>query len=172
VKLGAWRFLTTERIADGPLGPLLLRHIIVKGPLFGLCVHKLCRSDYDRALHDHPWWFISLVLWGGYLEVTAPDPGRDAFIERRGDATIRDPGLRFRGPMSLAFRPAEWRHRVVIPGRSGPDGPPRAALTLVLMGPRIRKWGFWVDGKWCWWRRHDPTKNICSDEVIHRGGGD
>ena len=32
-------------------------------------VHKVKRSDHDRALHDHPWVNASVVLSGGYWEV-------------------------------------------------------------------------------------------------------
>lgn len=32
-------------------------------------VHEVKRSDSDRALHDHPWGNMSLVLSGGYWEV-------------------------------------------------------------------------------------------------------
>ena len=33
-------------------------------------LHQFCRSDYDRALHDHPWWNCLILLSGGYHEVT------------------------------------------------------------------------------------------------------
>lgn len=172
MRFGQWQFLEREVIADGPDGPLLIRYKIVKGPLFGICVHKLCRSDYDRALHDHPWWFISLVLSGGYIEVHQPDPGRK-------NQRIGTDGLVWvwRAPWSIAHRPAEWRHRVIIPAVVVTDVPDamrrgRPAWTLVLMGPRVRKWGFWIDSKWCWWRRHDSARNICSEEIVHSGGGD
>jgi hypothetical protein len=26
------------------------------------------RSDEDRALHDHPWSFLVIPIWGGYIE--------------------------------------------------------------------------------------------------------
>jgi len=192
VRLGSWQFLETERIADDPvLGPLLVRHKIVKGPAFGLCVHELRRSDYDRALHDHPWWFVSLVLRGGYWEEY-----HLADVPRWGDPFMQDGvtsfevrSTRWRGVGSVAFRPARWRHKVRLltkatshayltdaeyeRSRLDPDRDRSIpAWTLILMGPRVRRWGFWVDGKWCWWRRHDPARNICADDVLHTGGGD
>lgn len=30
-------------------------------------VHNILLSD-DACLHDHPWHFLSIILWGGYLE--------------------------------------------------------------------------------------------------------
>lgn len=160
MKLGSLTLLERYPIADGPGGPLLVRYIVAKCPWFGLCIHKLCRSDYDRALHDHPWAFISLVLWGGYgeehHEITW---GNDVHFTGH------------RGVGSIAYRPATWRHRVLIQ-----EGKP--AWTLVLMGPRVRRWGFWIMNDylkkfdWCWWRKHDSERNICSDDVIHQSGGD
>lgn len=37
---------------------------------FGLSlkIHRIVRADNDRCEHDHPWWFIRLILYGGYEE--------------------------------------------------------------------------------------------------------
>lgn len=58
-------------------------------------VHKVKRSDHDRALHDHPWVNASIVLSGGYWEVS---PGTfQACIEKlfygrwAGPAQLPDP---------------------------------------------------------------------------------
>ena len=34
---------------------------------FNIFLHKFLKSDPDD-LHDHPWDFISIILWGGYWE--------------------------------------------------------------------------------------------------------
>lgn len=39
--------------------------------------HVIHRGDKGRDLHDHPFTFTSLILWGGYLE-----------IKERADGTI------------------------------------------------------------------------------------
>jgi len=31
-------------------------------------LHKFVGSDWSRDLHDHPKWFVSIGLWGGYVE--------------------------------------------------------------------------------------------------------
>jgi hypothetical protein len=43
---------------------------------FGLSFYLHCfvRSDDDRALHDHPWDFASLILFGDYNEHRKGDP--------------------------------------------------------------------------------------------------
>lgn len=83
-------------------------------------VHSWHGSDDDRAFHDHPWWFLTFVIRGGYTDVN-PD-GRDV---------VRAPAIR--------FRRALHRHTVV------PD--PGGALTVLITGPKMRAWGFWHDGK-------------------------
>jgi len=137
--------LFEKRVIGDKDNPLLIRYIIFRLPSFGIFLHKLCRSDHERALHDHPWPFNTLILRTGYTEVT-------------------DHGERFLAPGTWVHRPATWKHRVVIH-----DKP---AWTLVFLGPRIRKWGFWPDGKWCWWRKYDDTKGICSEEILWQGNDD
>jgi hypothetical protein len=50
--------------------PYLIRWAI-NTPLLGIKLHHILRSDEDRDLHDHPWSFLSVILWGGYWEHTA-----------------------------------------------------------------------------------------------------
>lgn len=165
MRIGRWKFFEHRAIsADSPLGPLLERYIIIRHPrLFGIFIHKLCRSDDDRALHDHPWGFISVVLNGGYRE--------EHFVENRELHTGTFPVTKYRrnGFGSILYRPAEWRHRVII------DAKP--AWTLIFLGPRRRRWGFWIpqwDGQttWCWWAKYNPFKGICSDEPLYDTDGD
>lgn len=50
------------------------------------------------------------------------------------------------GAGSVAFRPAEWRHRVALIALSGPDLRIIRELpcwTLIVTGRRSRTWGFW-----------------------------
>lgn len=196
MRLGRVNILGRHPIGD-PADPYMVRWSIVKTPWFGLCVHRFLRSDYERALHDHPWWFLSLVLAGGYVEVHEGDHAEQNAAERTvlhaGRLRADDPRPAFtaeigalaeartlRRPGSVAFRHAKWRHRVeLLPsGRFAQSGEAlrREAWTLVLMGPRSRRWGFWVDSDgrrtWCWWRRHNQQLDICEDRPIHVGGED
>lgn len=102
--------------------------------LFGwaLMVHVMRRPDQDRCHHDHPWPFVTLVLRGGYFEqVTDLTTG-----------TVRE---QFNAPGALLYRPAIHTHRVA-------DLPQGSCTTLVLRGPRRRKWGFRnPDGRWRAW---------------------
>jgi hypothetical protein len=131
--------------------PLLIRYVLFRLPAFGVYLHKLCRSDYDRALHDHPWPFVSIVLRRGYTEV------HDQTVDGTKVHVFHKPG-------SVLLRPAEWRHRVIVGARP--------AWTLVLVGRRQRRWGFWLPDGWCWWRRHNSFSGTCEDGIVHRSGED
>lgn len=88
-----------------------------------LKLHVMLRPDPDSCLHDHPWGFWTLILWGGYVERV--DGGRRN--------TLR--------PGTLHYRPALYRHtieRLLL----------RHAVTLVLTRPRERTWGFWTRFGW------------------------
>lgn len=103
-----------------------------------LYLHKFLRDDDDRALHDHPWWFISVLLKGTYREVLS-DQVQTTWRKR----------------LSIVFRPATHRHRVVI----GTD----TCWTLVLTGPRVRDWGFWCPQGFVHWR--DFTTGPKGEEI-------
>ena len=108
--------------------PYLLRWwMIPRNSFFNVYLHKFLRDDIDRALHDHPWTSLSLVLRGGYYEIT-------------------DKGKRWYGPASLIFRSATHRHRIVLPK------PGRPAWTLFMTGRKRREWGFWCPQGFVPWR--------------------
>ena len=101
---------------------------------FNLMLHKICLSDPDD-LHDHPWWYATLILKGGYWEIT-PE-GR--FWRRPGH-------FRISNPSSL--------HRIEIPQDS--DG----SWSLFFRGPKIREWGFILKGKWTYHRDYLEVRKL------------
>ena len=116
--------------------PYLTRYTLFTSPLGKLKLHIFHRSDKDEELHDHPWSFFTLILWGGYWE-------------------HQPVGRFFRFPGQLLYRPAEWKHRVVL--RQGQ----KKAVTLVWTFKGKREWGFWKDRKtWVHWQDwvNDPKR--------------
>lgn len=131
------------------------------------CIHT---PDLDRALHDHPWTFLSWVLIGSYTEERPSHPERtdfDKFAEPMvmhvsdGRLTLREidkilnPPLvevtrehvqrTVRGPGSVALRRFYHRHRIsaVSPG---------GVLTLFVSFRKRQSWGFFTEqGKVWWW---------------------
>lgn len=132
--------------------PLMIRWALFRVDAIGIYIHKFCRSDYERALHDHPWPFISVILRGGYFET------HNQTLDGKITSEWRAPG-------SVLLRPAEWRHRVEI-------DPGKTSWSLVIVGRRSRAWGFFLDSGWCWWRKTNYDAAICEDGPIHHGGKD
>lgn len=157
-----------HQVIGGHDDPYLLRwYVIPRNPVFNVYLHKFLRSDDDRALHDHPWWFVSLILRGRYDEIT-------------------DQGARRRNAGSLAFRPAEWRHRVqagvvdhitkelreildapddlsewadviilALDGAQRTGADPQAIIDAIVAKQAKNEARDWPD-----WRTQDPTKAI------------
>lgn len=62
------KFLKKKKvITRGDNTPYLERWNIFECRYFSIKLHHLLLSD-DDCLHDHPWAFISLILWNGYIE--------------------------------------------------------------------------------------------------------
>lgn len=155
MRIGPLKIFQKRVIGDNPHnGPLLVRWILFRLPGFGIFLHKLCRSDHDRALHDHPWPFISIVL-RGYDEIRHVKDVRNTGMYE----TISVTEYQHHCFGSILYRPATWRHRVIIG-----DKP---AWTLVIVGLNYRKWGFWPNGEFCWWRKYNPDKGICEENLIY-----
>lgn len=116
----------------------------LKASLPHVYLHHIHRSDDDRALHDHPWKNVSIVLKGGYFEHRPMFPtfyARDLKL----NGTAETESL-WRGPGSIVFRAATALHRLEIP-KGSPDG----AWTLFITGPRVREWGFQCPQGWRIW---------------------
>lgn len=133
-----WLGVARKREPDFVIGddrdPYLKRWwLIPRNPLVNVYLHQILRSDEDRALHDHPWPFLSLMLGGSYIEHTI----------RAGGIHVR----REYEPGSLRLRLAHTAHRLEVP-------PTRWCWTLVITGPRIRRWGFHCPERgWVHWRQ-------------------
>jgi len=126
-----------KEIADAcapQAGPLMRRYVLLSTPWGNLYLHHFLRSDFDRAYHDHPWWFVTLILRNGYIEHTP------AGVFRRRAARI-------------FFRRANWLHWVEIE---------RPAWTLIFVGRRSREWGFLTPRGWVDWRRFIGSR--CGEE--------
>lgn len=99
---------------------------------FAARVHQILRSDSDRAFHDHPWPYMTIILRGGYWEMK---PLFDRSGLYTGDSRT------WYGPGSILFRSAKSWHRLEIPHG-------QTAWTLfVTLGYR-QKWGFMPNPKW------------------------
>jgi len=119
-----------------PECPYLRRWALILG-LFSVRVHHFYRSDDERAFHDHPWWFVTLVLKGGYTDVSSCPVchGHGVYEQWCDHCGGTGQVLDHLGRGQVRFRPALHQHTV----RTDPGG----VWTVILTGPNVRTWGFW-----------------------------
>lgn len=122
------------RVGDQAAPYMLRWYLIPRNGFMNLYMHKFLRDDEDRALHDHPWWFVSLMICGRYSETVEREVEFD-------DKLLDAKQVIERNTPSIAFRRATHRHRVVLPKDS--SGKPIPCWTIVLTGSKTREWGFW-----------------------------
>lgn len=118
-------------VIGGDDDPYLRRWwLIPRNRFFNVYLHHFMRSDDDRALHDHPWWNVSVLLDGTYVEHTIAAGGVNI-------ATHRQAG-------EMKFRGADTAHRIELTNGT--------CWTLFITGPRLREWGFHCPRGWVHWR--------------------
>jgi len=113
-KVFVWR-----QLGGLPECPYFRRTVLNFG-LFTIRFHKWFGDDDQRALHCHPFNFFTIVLNGGYTDVS-----------ESGDDILRAGSFR--------FRKAEYKHSVrdVIPN----------TRTILITSKTLRRWGFYISGK-------------------------
>lgn len=104
---------------------------VVKTPWFAVCLHWLHKPDPEPHDHDHPVSFLSIILRGGYHE------------QRNGHIRHR----RFFNFMRAS--PSDY-HTIVMTELG--------TLTLCLMGPKVREWGFHTEDGWVFWKDYYANK--------------
>jgi hypothetical protein len=101
-------------------------HVIPRNPHANEYLHVQVASDPERPLHDHPWDNQSVILSGGYIEITQPYPPSCRVGEYH----------RHKG--QVIQREASEAHRLILPKHVP------YTMTLFSTGPTIRGWGYWV----------------------------
>lgn len=91
-------------------------------------LHHFVGSDWSRHLHCHPKRFVSIGLWGGYVEET-PDGERE-----------------YRAPWIRVF-PHYHIHRLKL-GRF------KSCWTLVFVGREVSDWGFYTETGFIQWQEY------------------
>lgn len=127
-----WRAPDKELSTDGKLY-LRRWHVIPRNNWFNIYLHNIVGPDAGRALHDHPWWNISVLLRGGYTE-TIPYYGDNQYASTGPFHHLA------RRAFSFVFRRATYAHRL--------DDPLPNTWTLFIAGARRRVWGFYTPFGW------------------------
>lgn len=103
-------------------------------PRLGIRIHRIVSSD-ERVFHDHPWNFATLILRGGYNEVTPLDPsGVTGFLQRYKTGSFRRRNA------------TQWHYITLEPGQE--------AWTLFITGSKRQSWGFLVNGVKIPWQQY------------------
>ncbi len=112
----------------------LYRWILFKNKYIGcIFLHYVNGDDEDRALHDHPWVNMSIILKGNYLEYYPND-------------------CAFRREGSVIFRRPKTLHRLALANQNKP------VWSLFITGPKVRTWGFQCPQGWIpWYDFVDPN---------------
>jgi len=133
-----WALFQPFRVDKGG-EPFLFRMRVQQTPWFSLLIHHIQQDDLDRAPHDHPWPFASLILRGGYREKVWDDPTR--FDESR---------IRTRKPGSI--RAIKLRQAHQITALHGD------VWTLALAGRHHGTWRFWTREGPVDWREYEQRQ--------------
>lgn len=141
-------FREPDFIVEGPNGiedPYLLRwYLVPRNKYFNIYLHKFLRSDEDRALHDHPWASLGILLTGRYKEHLPKDQVK--WINEGDRETI----IKVRYPGIPIYRGSDCIHRIELFNR--PDGTEQHVWTLFMTGSKVREWGFWCEKGFRMWK--------------------
>jgi len=113
----------------------------------GFYLHHIAGPDPGFDLHDHPWAFVRIILWGGYTEQYADtrEAVQLAFIADRARSPFCTPGVERKVKRVSRFG-LHIAHRIT-------SAKPHT-WTLVLRGPTRRSWGFYLPDGWLRWDRY------------------
>lgn len=127
---GVWRFMHFTKLPRpyDELGSYMHRLQIVETPWFSVRLHVILHADEDPHPHDHPFDFVSFILFGWYEE------------RRHGAHPY------------FVSRCVRWfncvgrndQHRIVRKSR-------RPVVSLVFTKGRSCKWGYRMETRWRVW---------------------
>lgn len=125
-----WKIILVSK-PNRNIGPGYLHryHLIPKNKWLNIYLHCFHRSDYDRALHDHPWNSLSFMLKGDLSELYMPSLDYPDVVRRRSVKRFMP-----------YYRPATFSHRIILNSD--------CAWTLFITGRVIRPWGFYAEEGW------------------------
>jgi hypothetical protein len=113
------KILPYKEIGWKELGEVFYRFTLLKTPWGNLYLHRLDAPCWHPACHDHPWSFLTILLWNGYLERVGDQDEYKVYKRRPG---------------SILYRPAEFSHSIITPYGT--------SWSLVFTTKKVRDWGF------------------------------
>jgi hypothetical protein len=126
--------------------PYLIRYTLFTCKYFSIKIHHILLSDYD-CLHCHPWNFISILLWGSYIEHSEKTAWSHYFtyVPREELMVAKRYGVG-----NILYRPADWKHRLEIN---------KPVWSFVITFKKVRMWGFYTPQGFVPWYKYFGTNN-------------
>jgi hypothetical protein len=109
-------------------------YMIPRNRFFNIYLHHFFGADPTEQLHDHPWWSISILLKGGYVENQLPHDSDVVNVE-----TFNAPTMTIRKP--------EDAHQLKLLMHN------KSCWTIFITFNRVREWGFYSKDGWVRWDR-------------------
>lgn len=110
--------------------PYLIRYTLFTCRWFSIKIHKVLISD-TAELHDHPWDYVSIILYGGYWEHTEV-MSKQYFPHNKIE--LKDT-RKWYGPLSILIRNGNIHHRLELP-----EG--KISVSLIFTSHKYKDWGF------------------------------
>lgn len=111
-----------------------------------LLLHRFLPNMLDVApAHDHPWPFWTFVVRGRYEDMTPCSQCRGAGCTDCNHTGVGRTEM-LRAP-TMRHRPANYTHVTRTDHRG--------AWTIVLTGRVCRRWGYWRDRQWWWYKDYE-----------------
>lgn len=145
------KILERLTLRDNNGAPFLHRWGLHLGPV-GIFLHSIPARDPGLDLHDHPWPFATLILWGGYTDEV--EETRRAVERAR---TVADhPQLPCTPGRARTFRRGSIHRGRTHEAHRITSVEPHT-WTLVVRGRREgdQAWGFYTPDGWVDWRDYD-----------------
>lgn len=138
----------------------------------GIFLHKMSAPDPGVDLHDHPWSFASLILWGGYTEERSnirDAPYASRMVEQ--SRVMEHRGLvEHRRPWSVKVMRLDECHRII-------DLFKGTSWSIIVHGPARRRWGFYLPAldefhgiSWFDALRYEDLQRRTLYTEVHHGG--
>lgn len=130
------RHLPYKEIGWQEVGEVFTRYSLWRTRWFNIYIHQLYAPQWHPECHDHPWSFISLLLWRGYTE-RIPWKSKQVAPVIFVNGVIVDMNMTRevrRYPGQILYRPATFLHNVITPKGT--------SWSLIFTAPKSRDWGF------------------------------
>jgi len=125
-------FPRQEFRVDGEPSPRMIKWTLLSTPVGMVFLHKFLGPDWTRDPHDHPAYFVSIGLWGSYIESVYDRDGQELY-ERK-----------WRAPWVRMFPPTHIHRTSWVS--------PHRAYTICLTGKWVHQWGFMLGNQSVAWR--------------------